>query len=103
MNIRRFFAFLVIACWIPVTILLAGDFLVEDHANFTAHHEARLHAPESDSLPHLEAENKAGMDYIDYHKSHNEEMKWVFRIWAVLTLIGAALFAGHGRRYIKPL
>jgi hypothetical protein len=75
-------------------LIEVGNLIVDQHAVATAANEAVFHTkPQSNNIPQLEAENKALAELVQYQKGQMESGKWPFRIWVVLTLLGAALFA----------
>lgn len=94
MNFRRFFALIVLACWIPVTALIVGDVLTDEQATAIFLHEAILHAhvPSNDTQQ-IEAQDKASTALADHRKNQDKAGHTLFEVWVVLTLLGAGLLA----------
>ncbi len=91
---RLCFAYIVLAFWIAVTLLMLGHWIADEHADAMTVREAVFHAkPDSENIDQIKAETNALEKIIDYQKNFNLELKWEFRIWLGLTLLGAALFA----------
>ena len=102
-RVRKFFAYVVLACWIGVTLLTVGDSIADEYAEAAYVHEKVFHAkPESDNIGQLTSENEALRALVDFQKDRALEAKGGFRIWIVLTLIGAALFAERERSLSLP-
>lgn len=93
-SVRRFFAYVVLACWIGVTLLSVGDSIADEYATAIAARETIAHArPEANNVAQAEADVKASQDLLDFETNRRLEAMWGLRIWLVLTLFGAALFA----------
>jgi hypothetical protein len=85
-----------------VTIVFAGSFLVDQHTQATALHEAVPHArPASDNSLQLTAKASATKAYLAFQRDQNQTARWLFRIWVALPLIGAALFAKKSSHLIS--
>src|SRR5712692_6681278 len=93
-RVRRFLAYVVLGCWFAVTLLTVGEFIADEHAAAMYVHEKVFRArPESNNIDQITSENEALTTLVDFQKDRALEAKWGFRIWVLLTLIGAALFA----------
>lgn len=93
-SVRRFFAYVVLACWSAVTLLTIGQAVADDHANAMYVRDEIFHAkPDSDNIDQIQAENKTLKGLVDYQKDFNQRQVWEFKIWVGLTLLGAALLA----------
>lgn len=98
-RVRRFLAYIVLACWIAVTLLTVGDSIADEYARAMAVREAVFHArAEADNIDQAKADLKASQDVLDFQTDRQFEARWEFRIWVVLTLLGAALFAEREQR-----
>jgi hypothetical protein len=96
-SVRRFFAYVVLACWVGVTLLTLGGSVADEYATAISAREAVFYTrPEANNVSQAEADVKASQDLLDFETNRRLEAMWGFRIWIVLTLLGAALFAERG-------
>ena len=118
MSIRRFFAYLVLACWIgltPVAIVTAIQWVREQDREQVLLQRSRDISGDllRDGLPtnpgqaeQLEAQLRRGakskeeidaeaVDALRAAEISRKELRWEFIAWAGLTLLGSALLAEH--------
>ncbi len=93
-NVRKFLAFVVLACWLGLTLLFGGMWIADNVATTWSEHEAVFLAkPQSDDVNQLKAEADAGKNLLDFEQSQTNVSSLMFKIWTCLTLLGSALFA----------
>jgi hypothetical protein len=93
-RLRRFLAYIVLACWIGLTLFAVGNSVADEYARALSVREAVFHArPEADNVAQAEAEGIANKAALDFQTDRQIETIWEFRIWVALTLLGAALLA----------
>jgi hypothetical protein len=90
-GLRRFLAYIVLACWIALTLFGVGNSVADEYARAVSVREAVLHPrPEG---AQAEADVTASKALLDFQTERQIEAIWEFRIWVALTLLGAALLA----------
>jgi hypothetical protein len=118
LNIRRFFAYVVLACWIgltPVAILtgiqwsreqdaeqvllqrsrdISGD-LLRDGLPTTPDQTEQLGAQLRRSAKTKEQIDTEAVDALRAAEINRKELWWEFIAWTALTLLGSALLAEH--------
>jgi hypothetical protein len=93
-GLRRFLAYVVLACWIALTLFAIGNSVADEYARAVSVREAVLHPrPETDNVAKAEADVIASKALLDFQTDRQIEAIWEFRIWVALTLLGAALLA----------
>jgi hypothetical protein len=93
-GLRRFLAYIVLACWIALTLFGVGNFVADEYARAVSVREAVLHPrPEAGNVAQAEADATASKAVLDFQTDRQIEAIWEFRIWVALTLLGAALLA----------
>ncbi len=81
-----------------MTLLTVGDSIADEYAAAMSVREAEFHTKsEANNIAQAQVDVKASRDLLDFQTGRQIEARWGFRIWAVLTLLGAALFAESQR------